>query len=103
MTCLEFAKVCRKIIDNNLYWKGVKHVFSNPLNKLELVSTISDVFGLNINVNPKETPDKCDRTLSSVDEFYKIFKIPTLKEQITEMREFSEKLYNEQKKKQETF
>jgi len=94
VTCLQLAKVCKEIIDNRLYWKGVKHVFSNSLNKLELVSTISDVYNLNITVNPKETPDKCDRTLSSVDDFYKIFKIPSLKQQIIEMREFSEKLYS---------
>jgi dTDP-4-dehydrorhamnose reductase len=95
VTCLEFAKVCRKIIDNNLYWKGVKHVFSNPVNKLELVEMISDVYGLNITVNPKETVDMCDRTLSSETEFYKNLQIPYLKEQIIEMKNFSQKLYND--------
>lgn len=95
VTCLEFAKVCRKIIDNNLYWKGVKHVFSNPVNKLELVTMISDVYELNITVEPKETPEKCDRTLYSETEFYKNFQIPSLKEQIIEMRNFSQKLYND--------
>jgi len=103
VTCLEFAKVCRKIIDNNLYWKGIRHVFSNSVNKLELVTLISDAYELNITVNPKETAEKCDRTLSSGTEFYKNFQIPSLKEQIIEMRGFSKKLYDEQKKKQETF
>jgi len=100
VTCLQLAKICKQIIDNKLYWEGVKHVFSNSLNKLELVSTISDVYGLNITVNPKETPEKCDRTLSSETEFYKNFQIPTLKEQIIEMKNFSEKLYLNDKQKE---
>lgn len=101
VTCLQLAKICRIIIDTDLYWKGVRHVFSNTLNKRELVSTISDIYELGITVNTKETPEKCDRTLSSVNDFYKVFKIPSLKDQIIEMKEFSEKLYsNDQKKKQ---
>lgn len=93
VTCLEFAKVCRKIIDNNLYWNGVKHVFSIPVNKLELVTMISDVYDLNITVEPKETVEKCDRTLFSETELYKNLQVPQLKEQIIEMKEFSKKLY----------
>jgi dTDP-4-dehydrorhamnose reductase len=93
VTCLQLAKICKQIIDKELFWVGVRHVFSNSLNKLELVSTISDVYDLNIEVNPKETPIKCDRSLSSSSEFYKIFNIPSLREQIKEMKEFSEKLY----------
>jgi dTDP-4-dehydrorhamnose reductase len=95
VTCLEFAKVCKKIIEGNLYWDGVKHVFSDPVNKLELVTMISDVYGLNITVDPKETTEKCDRTLSSETEFYKSLQIPSLKEQIIEMKNFSQKLQNE--------
>jgi len=95
ITCLEFSKICKKIIDNNLYWSGVRHLFSNPVNKLELVTLISNVYELNISVEPKETPEKCDRTLFSETEFYKTFQIPTLKEQILEMKNFSQKLYNE--------
>lgn len=95
VTCLEFAKVSKKIIDNNLYWNGVKHVFSNPVNKMELVTLISDAYELNISVSPKETPEKCDRTLFSETEFYKNFQIPSLREQIIEMKKFSQKLYND--------
>jgi dTDP-4-dehydrorhamnose reductase len=95
ITCLEFSKICKKIIDNNLYWNGVRHLFSNSVNKLELVTLISNVYELNISVEPKETPEKCDRTLFSETEFYKTLQIPTLKEQIIEMKNFSQKLYNE--------
>lgn len=95
ITCLQFAKVCDEIIKTDNFWNGIKHLHSNTLNKQELVSTISDVYGLNITVTPKETPNKCDRSISSIfQENLDSFKIPTLKEQIIEMRDFSNILYS---------
>jgi dTDP-4-dehydrorhamnose reductase len=91
VTCLQFAKVCEEIIKTNNFWVGTKHVHSNTLNKQELVQTVSDVYDLNIIVEPKETPIKCDRTMSTIHNHG--FKIPTLLEQIKEMKDFSEKLY----------
>ena len=93
MTCLQFAKVCEKIIETNNFWKGIKHVYSNTLTKQELVETISDVYDLNITVTPKETPVMCDRSLSTIHNTLEIFNIPSLREQIQEMKEFSSVLY----------
>ena len=95
ITCLQFAKVCEQIIKTDNFWKGIKHLHSNTLNKQELVSVVSDVYRLNITVIPKETPSKCDRSMSSIhQENLDSFKIPTLKEQIIEMKEFSKILYS---------
>lgn len=89
LTCLEFSKVCKKIIDDNLYWKGTRHIHSNDLTKKELVETISNVYSLGITVEPKETPVMCDRTLRTVHEdFLKSLTIPTLLVQIEEMKDF---------------
>ena len=93
VTCLEFAKICQKIIITNDYWLGVKHIHSNTLNKKELVELISNVYNLNISVTPKETPIMCDRSINSIHSTVKKMLIPTLEEQIKEMKEFSEKLY----------
>jgi dTDP-4-dehydrorhamnose reductase len=94
MTCLQFAKVCKQIIDENLFWIGIKHLYSNSLNKKELVKLISDIYDLNIEVTPKETPAICDRSLTTIYiENLNRFNIPTLKDQIIEMKNFSEKLY----------
>lgn len=95
MTCLEFAKVCHEIISTDTFWKGTKHIYSNILNKKELVETISNVYDLNIKVNPKETPVKVDRTLSTIG--VGVFSLPTLETQITEMKEFYTKLVDEKK------
>jgi dTDP-4-dehydrorhamnose reductase len=92
VTCLQFAKICEKIIKDNLFWKGTKHFHSNTLNKLDLVKLISSIFELNINVNPKETNKKCDRSLSS--KFPLIVKIPSLENQIKNLKDFSIELYS---------
>jgi dTDP-4-dehydrorhamnose reductase len=91
VTCLQFSKICDEIIRTNNFWVGTKHLHSNTLNKQELVRTISDVYGLNITVNPTETPIACDRSMSSI--YSTGIEIPSLKQQIEEMKEFSKILY----------
>lgn len=94
VTCLEFAIICKQIIDTNTYWIGIRHLHSNALNKKELVETISKIYNLNITVNPKETPIMCDRTLATkYEELLASFSIPTLEEQISQMKDFSSILY----------
>ena len=86
LTCLQVAKCIEKMINENLFWQGVRHVHSpSPVNKLELVQLVSETYQLNLTVNPKETDQKCDRTLTTL---YPIFDIPELKTQVAEMKEF---------------
>jgi dTDP-4-dehydrorhamnose reductase len=94
VTCLQFAKVCEKMIQTNTFWTGIRHVHSNTLTKQELVQTISDVYGLNITVTPKETPVKCDRSIASIYDISEKFNIPSLETQIKEIKEFSSVLYS---------
>jgi len=91
VTCLQFAKICEQIINTNNFWTGIKHVHSNTLNKQELVQMISDVYNLNITVTPVETPIACDRSMSTIHTTGIV--VPPLKQQIEEMKEFSETLY----------
>lgn len=95
VTCLQWAKICKNIIDKKMYWNGCKHILSDTVTKFELTSMINEEYNLSINITPKETDIKCNRTLSSIYDDYKKFNIPTLKQQIKEMKEFSEKLYND--------
>jgi dTDP-4-dehydrorhamnose reductase len=95
VTCLQFAKLCHKIITDNLFWVGTRHLHSNTLNKKELVQLISDVFDLNLTITPKETDLPCDRSLSTKSNIIDLFTIPTLDIQIKEMKEFSNTLYNQ--------
>jgi dTDP-4-dehydrorhamnose reductase len=92
VTCLQFAKICKQIIDENIFWLGTKHIHSNTLNKKELVELISDVFGLNVIVDPKETNTLCDRSMESI--YITSLIIPSLETQLNELKNFSKKLYN---------
>ena len=93
VTCLQFAKICKQIIDTNNFWLGTRHLHSNSLTKKELVELISKVFNLNVTVTPKETPVMCDRTLATIHpDVLASFAIPSLEDQIIEMKNFSETL-----------
>jgi dTDP-4-dehydrorhamnose reductase len=82
VTCLQLAKIVQQIISQNLYWQGVRHIFSPTyVSKFELVKMISDIYKLQIEIIPLETK-VCDKTLSSK---YNIFVIPELYEQIQEL------------------
>lgn len=88
ITCLEFAKVCEQIIEKDIFWKGVTHLMSsNPVTKYDMIKMVSDIYELDITIKSSKTPDKCDRTLGSINDT-KMIEIKDLKEQIIEMKNF---------------
>lgn len=86
ITCLQFAKICDKIIKDDLFWVGVRHLYSNDVSKFELVSLISRIYKLDLTINPVEH-EFTDRTLRTIND-NSIFEIPSLDQQISEMKEF---------------
>lgn len=67
VTCLELAKLIDRIISENLFWKGTRHIHSpDTVSKYELICMINDIYNLNILPNKVETPDKCYRNISSI-------------------------------------
>ena len=85
VTCLELSKIIYKIINENLYWSGVRHIFSpRSVSKFELVSLINDAYKLNIKINPFET-EKIDKTITTIYNTNSLFDIPDLKEQISDL------------------
>ena len=93
MTCLQVAKVIEQMIKTDNFWFGVKHIYSNIVNKYELLQLINEIYNLNIKVNKVKSNNFCDRTMTSVDSLQ--FSIPSLKQQIIEMKEFNNFLINE--------
>jgi len=88
VTCLQLVKIINKIINENLYWSGIKHIFSpRSVSKYELVSLINEEYKLNIDVKPLET-EICDKTLSSLYNTNDLFDIPDLVEQIKDTKEY---------------
>lgn len=96
ITCLQVAKVVDKIFKENISWVGTRHIYSNSVNKFQLLNMIDEIYGLNIKIN-KMTPDiNVDRSLDSdySSEVNSIFKIPHLYPQILEAKEFYDKIRN---------
>ena len=88
ITCLQFAKICKQIIDDKLFWRGTKHIYSpEAITKYNLVKLISKIYDLNLKVVPYETETICDRTLTSIRNDIKI-NVPELEIQIDEMKLF---------------
>lgn len=66
-TCLELSNYIENIIKNDLYWTGVKHVFSSEtVSKYDLACIVNDVYDLNITIIPKEHTMSKNMTLSSI-------------------------------------
>jgi len=87
MTTTQYAEVCSQIIDKNLYTQGLFHLFSDTVNKYELVSYISESLQLDLQIESHETTTACDRTLSTNDDsLMKQLDIRSLHEQINLLR-----------------
>lgn len=92
ITCLQYAKIVERIIVNNIFWVGVKHLCSPRIvSKYELLFMINETYKLLIKVNKFETEISIDKSLATVYDLG--FDIPDLDQQIREMREFSPELY----------
>lgn len=91
ITCLQFAKVCETIINTGNYWPGIRHIFSpSAFTKCQLVQLLSDIYELNVEVKAYDSGAPCDRTLST--RYMAEIKVPSLEEQIKEMRDYYPKL-----------
>jgi dTDP-4-dehydrorhamnose reductase len=65
VTCHHLAKEIGKIIKGEK-WYGVRHYFSSPITKAQLVRDIAKVYGLDIKITDVEAPFSVDRTLDTV-------------------------------------
>ncbi|QKF93572.1 dTDP-6-deoxy-L-lyxo-4-hexulose reductase [Fadolivirus algeromassiliense] len=95
ITCLQYAKVIEYMINNNIFWKGVRHIFSpRTVSKYELVSMINQTYKLLIDINEFRTSETIDKSIKTIYNENNLFNIPDLNIQINEMREFSSILHN---------
>lgn len=65
VTCLTLANFIKTMIDNNNFWKGVKHIFSkNIVSKYDLCCYINEIYDLNIKINKHEDTNAKNMTLT---------------------------------------
>ena len=88
VTCLQLAKIIKSIINENMYWEGIRHIFSPTfVSKYELVVMINDIYDLNITINKFEAERNINKCLISKYEI--LFDIPNIYNQLEEQKEFS--------------
>lgn len=86
ITCYQYCKIVHKIISDNLFWKGVRHIYSpQKKTKYELACIICNVYQLNSVIHKQNTITNVDKTLASI---YELFDIPSLEVQIEQQSRF---------------
>ena len=65
VTCLRLSQILHKMVEKELYWKGVSHIFSNIVSKYDLLQYINKIYNLNITVNSIKCDQEIDKTLAS--------------------------------------
>jgi dTDP-4-dehydrorhamnose reductase len=90
ITCLEYCKIVEKIIGENMFWQGVRHLHSpEPKTKSELAAIIDDVYGLRLRINKVSVGPIINKTLKThYSALNESFKIPPLEDQIAELPGF---------------
>ena len=94
ITCLQYCKIVEKIINDDLFWDGVRHIYSpTKKSKYDLANMIIEIFyGKDkINLLTKYISNETiEKTLNSI---YPVsFEIPELFEQIIELKNFDDYL-----------
>jgi len=90
ITCLQYAKIIKRIIDSKMFWKGVRHIFSPDIvSKFELLTMINDIYKMGVTINKVSPEPPIDKSLVSIYNTNALFDIPSLRDQITELRDFA--------------
>jgi dTDP-4-dehydrorhamnose reductase len=89
ITCYQYCKMIDKIISEDLFWKGVRHIYS-PVKKTkyELACIIKRIYGLYVTINKCNSDIMIDKTLSSIYSTNTLFNIPSLEEQLYEQSQY---------------
>lgn len=89
VTCLQLSKIIFQIIDEKLYWRGTRHIFSpNILSKYELLKMVNEIYDLKIKIN-KISKNYCDKSIQTNYNSNEYFEIPDLYIQINELRNYN--------------
>ena len=89
ITCLEYCKVIDRVIKGNLFWKGIRHIYSpTSLTKYQIACIIKGVFNIDTVINKISAERSCDKTLSSIYPLSYEMGIVELDVQINELKLF---------------
>jgi dTDP-4-dehydrorhamnose reductase len=73
VTCFTLSNIIEKIIRENIFWKGVKHIYSpNIVSKYDLCCYVNEIYGLNIEINKTDDVVKKNMILADSKTFFEI-------------------------------
>lgn len=82
ITTTTFADVCHQILQKDLYEEGLFHVFSNKVDKFQLMNIFNEVFELNMTVEEYSDENVVDRSMTTKKDLMSKLNVPSLKKQI---------------------
>jgi len=86
-SCITLVNYIDYIINNNLYWIGVKHFYSNEIvSKYDMACLINNIYELNIKITPIKLENDINKTLTSIHK--NNFHVKSIEEQIIELKHF---------------
>jgi dTDP-4-dehydrorhamnose reductase len=89
VTTVYLAEVIENILLNNMYQKGLFHIYSpNTVNKYELLQIFDSVYQLGLKINSITAKDSADRSMSSLFDLTSKVCIKELQLQVSEMNNF---------------
>lgn len=89
VTCLTLANIIKYMIDNKIFWKGIRHIHSPDIvSKYELCLYVNVIYDLHINICKYEEKEKTDKSLSTIYSTNDLFTIPSIEQQIQEQKNY---------------
>ena len=87
VTCLTLANIIKNMIENDIFWKGVRHIYSPDIvSKYDLCVLINNIYNLNIKIN--KVDDKVSINKSLTSQYEKMFEIKNIKNQLYDLKQF---------------
>lgn len=92
LTTLQLSKYVGAVIENGFHENGTFHLFGSEHDKLSVILEIANAYGIEITVKPIETPEPCDRRLTTVKKMQRkmdnIFGVPYIGTMLEELVAF---------------
>lgn len=82
ITTNQYAVLCNKIINDNLYKPGIFHVHSGDVSKYEMLKIINNKYDLNLTINQFEDRNSIDRTLRTKFTLNEKLNVPSVEDMI---------------------
>jgi dTDP-4-dehydrorhamnose reductase len=84
VTCLTLANVIKNMINNNIFWKGIRHIYSPSIvSKYDLCVLVNKIYKLNITIN--KVNDKLNINKSLTSNYNMNFEIKDIENQLIDL------------------